>query len=131
MLPSQECRHSYFIRSVESGVMYSAAVSTYLILGAIPSASIVQEPVMEMLTQLVVYLSTSTMSALSQCSLFTGYRADLDNRPGRLGGQCAERRSQCEDGDDLERQLTAQTPHFRDNPTLASEHSRQGPVHSV
>ncbi|KAJ7860323.1 hypothetical protein B0H13DRAFT_1901022 [Mycena leptocephala] len=43
---------------VESGVMYSAAVSTYLILGAIPSASIVQEPVMEMLTQLVGIVPT-------------------------------------------------------------------------
>ncbi|KAJ6593090.1 hypothetical protein B0H19DRAFT_1010442 [Mycena capillaripes] len=40
-------------RAVESGVIYSATVLAYLILGAIPSASIVQEPIFEMLTQVM------------------------------------------------------------------------------
>jgi len=38
---------------VESGVLYSATVLAYLILGAIPSVSIVQEPIFEMLTQVM------------------------------------------------------------------------------
>jgi hypothetical protein len=43
---------------VESGVIYSVSVLIYLILGAIPSASIVQEPVMEMLAQVVGIVPT-------------------------------------------------------------------------
>ncbi|KAJ6594685.1 hypothetical protein B0H19DRAFT_1096454 [Mycena capillaripes] len=43
---------------IESGVIYSVSVLTYLILGAIPSASIVQEPVMEMLAQVVGIVPT-------------------------------------------------------------------------
>jgi hypothetical protein len=46
--------YSYFIHRVESGVIYSASVLTYLILGAIPSVSIVQEPVLAVLAQVVV-----------------------------------------------------------------------------
>ncbi|KAJ7023357.1 hypothetical protein C8F04DRAFT_1134553 [Mycena alexandri] len=38
---------------VESGVIYSATVLAYLILGAIPSANIVQEPIFQMLTQVL------------------------------------------------------------------------------
>ncbi|KAJ7836615.1 hypothetical protein B0H13DRAFT_1120689 [Mycena leptocephala] len=43
---------------VESGVIYSASVLTYLILGAIPSVSIVQEPVMQVLAQVVGIVPT-------------------------------------------------------------------------
>ncbi|KAJ7671203.1 hypothetical protein B0H17DRAFT_195558 [Mycena rosella] len=43
---------------VESGVIYSASVLAYLILGAIPSASIVQEPIFEMLGQIVGIVPT-------------------------------------------------------------------------
>ncbi|KAJ7140925.1 hypothetical protein C8R44DRAFT_762099 [Mycena epipterygia] len=43
---------------VESGVIYSASVLAYLILGAIPSASIVQEPIMQMLAQVVGIVPT-------------------------------------------------------------------------
>ncbi|KAJ7453171.1 hypothetical protein FB451DRAFT_1520346 [Mycena latifolia] len=43
---------------VESGVMYSAAVLTYLILGAIPSAEVVQNPIVEMLSQVVGIVPT-------------------------------------------------------------------------
>jgi len=43
---------------VESGVIYSAAVLTYLILGAIPSAEVVQNPIVEMLAQLVGIVPT-------------------------------------------------------------------------
>jgi len=43
---------------VESGVIYSVSVLIYLILGAIPSANIVQEPVMEMLAQVVGIVPT-------------------------------------------------------------------------
>ncbi|KAJ7138066.1 hypothetical protein C8R44DRAFT_766767 [Mycena epipterygia] len=43
---------------VESGVIYSASVLTYLILGAIPSASVAQNPVVEMLGQLVGIVPT-------------------------------------------------------------------------
>lgn len=39
---------------VESGVIYSAGVLTYLILGAIPSTLVAQDPVVEMLAQVVV-----------------------------------------------------------------------------
>jgi hypothetical protein len=53
----------YYLRSVESGVIYSAAVLTYLILGAIPSAEVVQNPIVEMLAQLVVrFLSISRIN---------------------------------------------------------------------
>jgi len=38
---------------VESGVLYCATVLAYLILGAIPSVSIAQEPIFEMLTQVM------------------------------------------------------------------------------
>ncbi|KAJ7819307.1 hypothetical protein B0H13DRAFT_2682583 [Mycena leptocephala] len=38
---------------VESGVLYSATVLAYLILGAIPSARIVQNPIYQMLTQIM------------------------------------------------------------------------------
>ncbi|KAJ7744611.1 hypothetical protein B0H16DRAFT_987434 [Mycena metata] len=38
---------------VESGVLYSATVLAYLILGAIPSVNIVQEPIYQMLTQVL------------------------------------------------------------------------------
>ncbi|KAJ7104612.1 hypothetical protein C8R44DRAFT_333510 [Mycena epipterygia] len=43
---------------VESGVIYSASVLAYLIFGAIPSASIVQEPIMQMLAQVVGIVPT-------------------------------------------------------------------------
>jgi len=43
---------------VESGVIYSASVLTYLILGAIPSASVAQNPIVEMLAQLVGIVPT-------------------------------------------------------------------------
>ncbi|KAJ6563609.1 hypothetical protein DFH09DRAFT_1158494 [Mycena vulgaris] len=43
---------------VESGVIYSASVLAYLILGAIPSAEVVQNPVVEMLGQLVGIVPT-------------------------------------------------------------------------
>ncbi|KAJ6616334.1 hypothetical protein B0H10DRAFT_1399638 [Mycena sp. CBHHK59/15] len=43
---------------VESGVIYSASVLTYLILGAIPSASVVQNPIVEMLAQVVGIVPT-------------------------------------------------------------------------
>jgi hypothetical protein len=39
---------------IESGVIYSVSVLIYLILGAIPSTVIVQDPVIEMLAQMVV-----------------------------------------------------------------------------
>ncbi|KAJ7860324.1 hypothetical protein B0H13DRAFT_1901023 [Mycena leptocephala] len=45
-------------RLVESGVIYSASVLTYLILGAIPSVRIVQEPVLEVLAQVVGIVPT-------------------------------------------------------------------------
>ncbi|KAJ7605468.1 hypothetical protein DFH06DRAFT_1150563 [Mycena polygramma] len=38
---------------VESGVLYSATVLGYLIVGAFPSTNIVQEPIYEMLTQVM------------------------------------------------------------------------------
>ncbi|KAF7362566.1 hypothetical protein MVEN_00604900 [Mycena venus] len=38
---------------VESGLLYSAAVLAYLVLGAIPRVRIVQEPIYEMLTQVM------------------------------------------------------------------------------
>jgi len=38
---------------VESGVIYSATVLAYLIIGAIPSVNIVQEPIFQMLTQVL------------------------------------------------------------------------------
>ncbi|KAJ7354434.1 hypothetical protein DFH08DRAFT_854840 [Mycena albidolilacea] len=43
---------------VESGVIYSVSVLMYLILGAIPSAVIVQDPVVEMLAQVVGIVPT-------------------------------------------------------------------------
>jgi hypothetical protein len=53
---------------VESGVLYSGTVLAYLILGAIPSASIVQEPIFEMLTQVMVG-RCSIPSIACRCSL--------------------------------------------------------------
>ncbi|KAJ6526930.1 hypothetical protein DFH09DRAFT_1285751 [Mycena vulgaris] len=43
---------------IESGVIYSASVLTYLILGAIPGTEVVQEPLLEMLAQVVGIVPT-------------------------------------------------------------------------
>jgi hypothetical protein len=47
-------RFSIVLCRIESGVIYSVSVLIYLILGAIPSTVIVQDPVIEMLAQMVV-----------------------------------------------------------------------------
>ncbi|KAJ7438208.1 hypothetical protein B0H11DRAFT_2293977 [Mycena galericulata] len=43
---------------IESGVIYSASVLVYLILGAIPSALVMQDPIVEMLAQVVGIVPT-------------------------------------------------------------------------
>ncbi|KAF8186079.1 hypothetical protein K438DRAFT_1973454 [Mycena galopus ATCC 62051] len=60
--------------SIESGALYSAAVLAYLIFGAIPSAAILEEPIFQMMTQVMGIAPTLIIIPVGlECQ---GYYAD-------------------------------------------------------